>query len=195
MEEAFIGTILIWPCNFTPLRWLPCEGQILPINQYQALFSLLGTTYGGDGTTNFALPDLRGRIPLGKGQGQGLSKHILGERAGAESVTLTTTNLPAHSHTATASQPTFSVSTNEATQNVATSGSSLGSAKTEISREYHDTNSYTTAEPNTQLNASTVGAPKISVEQTGGNQPFNLFQPYLSLSFIICVEGYYPPRS
>src|SRR5215211_4319727 len=101
MSEPFIGQIMLVPYNFAPRGWAFCAGQILPIAQNTALFSLLGTTFGGNGQTTFALPDLRGRAPIGQGQGPGLSNISLGEAAGTETVTLLSTNMPAHSHTVT----------------------------------------------------------------------------------------------
>ena len=98
MAQPFLGQITVFPYNFAPYGWLDCAGQLLPISQYSALFSLLGTTYGGNGTSNFGLPDLQGRIPVGQGQLTGGSDYAMGEAAGAENVTLLITNMPAHSH-------------------------------------------------------------------------------------------------
>src|SRR5262245_26202423 len=105
MSDPFIAEIKMFGGNFAPLGWATCDGQLLPISQYTALFSLLGTTYGGDGVTNFALPDLRGRVPMHPGQGPGLSPRTLGEKAGTETVTLTTAQLPAHNHAANCVTP------------------------------------------------------------------------------------------
>ncbi|HVG26439.1 MAG TPA: tail fiber protein, partial [Acidobacteriaceae bacterium] len=99
--EAFIGTILPWPLSWAPLDWTLCQGQLLPLNQYQALYSLLGTVYGGDGMTTFGIPDLRCRLPLGAGTGPGLTARNPGDRGGAESVQLLLQNLPSHTHSAT----------------------------------------------------------------------------------------------
>src|SRR5947199_356915 len=101
--ETFLACILLWPCNFAPNGWAFCAGQILSIAQNSALFSLLGTTFGGNGQTTFALPDMRSRVPVGVGQGPGLSDYLLGQVSGTETVILTTNNLPAHSHTFTVS--------------------------------------------------------------------------------------------
>ena len=98
--EPFLGQLMLVPYNFAPRGWAFCEGQLLPISQYSALFSLLGTTYGGDGRTTFGLPDLRGRVPIGAGQGPGLSNYVLGAKSGVEQVTLTGSQIPSHSHAA-----------------------------------------------------------------------------------------------
>ena len=98
MAEPFLGEIRVFPFNFAPVGWAACNGQLLPINQNQALFALLGTQYGGNGTQNFALPDLQGRVAIGAGQGPGLSSHVQGESGGSESVTLLVSNLPPHTH-------------------------------------------------------------------------------------------------
>ena len=99
--DAFLSTILIWPANFAPVGWALCTGQLLSISQNTAIFSLLGTTYGGDGVTNFALPNLQGRVPVGAGQGPGLSPYIIGQTGGVESVTLNINTIPPHTHPAT----------------------------------------------------------------------------------------------
>jgi microcystin-dependent protein len=175
--ESFIGTILLFAGNFAPRGWMFCQGQVLPISQYTALFSILGTTYGGNGQTTFALPDLRGRIPVGFGQAPGLSDYDLGQTGGSESVTLTVNQLPAHTHTAT---PNLTVALRGVTS--ASGEGSAANAKAEL------------ANADTPLAAPAI-AGSIAVGPTGGNQPVPVAQPYLALSYIICIEGIFPSRS
>lgn len=166
--EPFIGMIVQFGGNFAPRGWAFCDGQLLPVSSNQALFSILGTTYGGDGRTTFALPDLRGRVPIHPGNGPGLSSYRLGEKSGHESVTLTVSNMPSHNHNfmgiegdAKADSPT---------------GNILG--KSTI---------YSGGTPSAAL-ASGV------VQNTGGNQSFDVRQPYLCVNFIIALVGIYPSR-
>jgi microcystin-dependent protein len=180
--DAFIGSIMMFAGNFAPRGWALCEGQLLSISQNTALFSLLGTTYGGNGQTTFALPDLRGRVPVQAGQGPGLSNVDLGESAGVETVTLTQQTMPAHTHTAVVSvhANTSNQETDTPTNNYLGGSSGRG------------TTVYTATAPDTTLNAGAVTA---QVGSTGGNQPFPIRQPYLGINFIICMEGIYPSRN
>jgi len=171
MAEPFLGEIKIWAPNFAPRGWAFCDGQLLPISQNSALFSLLGTIYGGDGRTTFALPDLRGRIPLGMGTGPGLSPHPIGQRGGAETTTLTVNNLPAHTH-----------ALNLAT---AAEGDSNDPAGRLLAQT--DARSYSDQGPAIAGGGTTAG--------TGASQAVNNMQPYLSLSFIIALQGIFPSRS
>lgn len=172
--DPFIAQIILFGGNFAPRGWAYCDGQILPISQYSALFSLLGTTYGGDGRTTFALPDLRSRVPIHKGNGPGLPSITLGERGGAAQTTLTVANLPAHGHTAQLNAST------DAAEDDTPSGNVLAKAGTEIYG----------GSANAQM-----GDDSIKVGQTGGSQPIGNMQPYLGLNYIICLEGTYPSRS
>lgn len=171
MAEPFLGEIKICALNFAPRGWAFCHGQLLPISQYSALFSLLGTNYGGDGRTTFGLPDLRGRIPLGEGSGPGLSNHRLGQRGGAETTTLTANNLPAHTH-----------ALNSAT---AAEGDSNDPAGRLLAQT--DARSYSDQGPAVASGGATA--------VTGGGQAANNMQPYLSLNFIIALVGVFPSRS
>jgi microcystin-dependent protein len=191
--DSFISTILIWPPNFAPTGWALCAGQLLAINQNAALFSLVGTTYGGNGTTNFALPDLRSRVPLGAGQGTGLSPYNLGQVGGTENVTLTTSTLAAHTHTATpaglaASTPAVTTggTTNQPSPSVALA------APTDSAR--NPLNIYSNATPNQNLAPGTVTG-SITVGQAGGGQPHTNIQPYLGVNYIIALQGIFPSRS
>ncbi len=167
--EPLLGTIIMFAGNFAPRGWAFCQGQLLPISQNTALFSLLGTTYGGDGRTTFGLPDLRGRVPLGEGAGPGLTPRTLGQKGGAESVTLTTAQMPSHAHAL------------QANREDQTSKDPLNNylSKIEI---------YTNAAPDTALGTQ-------SITTTGGSQPHENMQPFLGINFIIALEGVFPSRS
>jgi microcystin-dependent protein len=167
MAEPFLGQLLIFAGNFAPQGWAMCNGQLLSIQQNSALFSLLGTTYGGDGVTTFALPDLRGRVPLHFGGGPGLSNYVLGERAGNESVQLLTAQMPAHTH----SQPATGAgeTTNRPNNAVPAEGGIYG-----------------TTSDSSALAATT---------SAGGNQSHENRQPYLVLNYIIALQGIFPSRS
>lgn len=171
--ETFLGEIRMFAGNFAPTGWAFCQGQLLPIAQNQALFSLLGTTYGGNGTTTFALPDLRGRVPVGFGQGSGLSNRVIGEQFGSELVTLNINQMPSHNHTVNAV-------TTEGNQNLPTN--SLPANTKTLDKEYSDANA------NTTMKATMVNP-------TGGNQPFGVTQPSLGVNFIIALQGIYPSRN
>ncbi len=173
--EPFLGSLLLVPYNFAPQGWLLCQGQLLPIQQYAALFSLLGTTYGGDGVRTFALPDLRGRVPISSGQGPGLQDYVLGQASGAESATLGVAQLPAHNH---------NVNTVSATGN-STNPSNHFLAETLSPAA--NTGPYTSAAPNSTLNPA-------AISQTGGGQPVDIRQPYLTLNWIIAFQGVFPSR-
>ncbi|MFN2537169.1 MAG: phage tail protein [Mycobacteriales bacterium] len=168
MSEPFIGEIIMFGGNFAPRGWALCNGQLLPIAQNTALFSLLGTTYGGNGQTTFALPDLRGRVPLHPGQGPGLSSHSLGEAGGTETHTLSINELPVHDH----GLPGFS---GRQTTNVPTGAVPA-----------HGGNYAAASSANVAMGRSAA---------TGGAQPFSIVQPYLGVNFIIALEGIYPSRN
>jgi microcystin-dependent protein len=172
--DPFVAEIRIFPFNFAPKGWAWCDGQIMPISQNTALFSLLGTTYGGDGKSNFALPDLQGRSPMAPGQGPGLSLHDLGETGGSETVTLLESEIPSHPHALNASR----------SDGVA--GSPVGTllAKGVGINMYHPPS----GPPLTTLNDNTV-------TPAGGDQPHNNLQPYLTFYFCIALQGVYPPRT
>ena len=172
-QDSIIGEIRMFAGNFAPTGWAFCQGQLLPIAQNQALFSLLGTTYGGDGITSFALPDLRGRVPVGFGQGPGLSNRVIGEQFGSELVTLNINQMPSHNHTVNAV-------TTEGNQNLPTN--SLPANTKALDKEYSDANA------NTTMKATMVNP-------TGGNQPFGVSQPSLGVNFIIALQGIYPSRN
>jgi microcystin-dependent protein len=175
MSEPFIGQITLFAGNFAPRGWAFCQGQLLSISQNTALFSILGTTYGGNGQTTFGLPDLRGRVPVQQGQGPGLSSYDLGQMSGQESVTLLSTQMPQHTHIAQASTGDGSaVATGAfwASPTDSTRGAGLGYTPTS----------------DTTMSPSAIGL-------AGGNQPFPILQPLLGLNFIIALEGIFPSRN
>jgi len=171
--DPFVAEIRIFPFNFAPKGWAFCDGQILPLSQNTALFSLLGTTYGGDGKSNFALPDMQGNAPMHPGQGPGLSLHDLGETGGSETVTILDSEMPTHSHTWTASNQD---STSQSAAGQLMAGGVGGIAMY--------------AAP-----ASPVQLSSNAVAPAGGDQPHNNMQPYLTLNFCIALQGVYPPRT
>jgi microcystin-dependent protein len=170
--DPFVAEIRIFPFNFAPKGWAWCDGQLLPISQNTALFSLLGTTYGGDGKTNFALPDLQGRAPMHPGQGPGLSLHDLGETGGSETVTLLESEFPNHAHSEVVSL---------ADGIDQTPANSLLAAGVGIGQ-------YAPVGPLQPLNDNVI-AP------VGGDQPHNNMQPYLTFYFCIALQGVFPPRT
>lgn len=178
MADPFVAEIRVFPFDFAPRGWAWCDGQILPISQNTALFSLLGTTYGGDGKSTFALPDLQGRAPMHPDQGPGLSPRELGESGGSESVSLLTTEMPVHTHTLLASNVPGDlrapVSTAGTPRALAAPGNGLLYAPATGTR--------------VAMHPSELGT-------TGGGQPHNNMQPYLTLTFCIALQGVFPPRS
>lgn len=168
----FIGEIMLFAGNFAPNGWAPCNGQILPIAQNQALFSILGTTYGGNGQTTYALPDLRDRVPIHFGQGPGLSARTLGERSGESSHTITLPEMPAHSHAVRASSA------------LATTASPAGAYPARNPASYPQ---YATG-PNTAMSSAAIAG-------VGGGQAHNNLQPSLALIFCIALNGYFPSRT
>src|SRR3954470_13521959 len=174
MADPFVAEIRIFPFNFAPKGWAWCDGQILAISQNTALFSLLGTTYGGDGKSTFALPNIQGAAVMHPGQGPGLSLHNLGETGGSATVTLIESEVPAHTHSLNASQGDGT----ERTPGVG--GGQLLATGIGISQ-------YQAPGALTQLNPNVV-AP------TGGSLPHNNMQPYLTLNFCIALQGVFPPR-
>jgi len=176
MADPFVGEIRIFSLNFEPQGWAFCNGQLLSISQNTALFSLLGTQYGGDGRTTFALPNLQGSAPLHQGQGPGLSSRAIGEAGGEAAVTLTGSQLPAHTHVARCSsvpglQP-----------------GPVNNVWSPLPGRPTPAPVYSNAGPNVPMNPGAL-AP------AGGNQPHNNLSPYLGLNFCICLQGIYPARN
>ena len=171
-SEPFVGEIMMFAGTFAPRGWAFCDGQLLLINQNDALFSLLGTTYGGDGRTTFGLPDLRGRIPMHAGTGPGLSNRPWGEKSGAESVTLLTNHLPVHSHALRADKAKGKLSS--PTGNV-------------LAHDRRDTQ-YSDQGPDVDMN-------KDAIQATGGSGSHDNMPPYLSVNYCIALVGIYPSRN
>lgn len=209
--EPFVGEISYVAFNFAPQGWFQCDGQTLPINQYQALFALIGNTYGGNGTTTFALPDMRGRVPVHQGQHPGGSIYTLGQTAGNENTTLTVNQLPAHTHVATANSvsnssvapgatatSTLKAVNSDADQKTA-SGNALANAKGLNS-------AYSSAAPNVSMNTASVETTlnglgittttntTVNVAPAGNSQPLPLMQPYTVVNCIIAWNGVFPSR-
>lgn len=180
MEPA-IGEIRMFAGNFNPRSWALCEGQLLPISQNQALFSILGTTYGGDGRTTFALPDLRGRMAISPGQGPGLSNIPLGERSGMPEITLNQSTMPSHSHALNSSSSPGTGST------PVSSFPAMSQVQVERGGVSHDVSAYGTP-GNSTLAANAIG-------NSGGNIPVNVQNPYLGINYIICLFGIFPSRN
>lgn len=183
--DPFLGQIIMFGGNFAPRGWAYCDGQLLPIASYTALFSILGTTYGGDGRTTFALPDLRGRVAVHAGHGPGLSTRPLGQRGGAETTTMQSANLPPHNHAAT-----LNVSSANATISAATANSTIATPGNSDGRSFTGTLGFNTSTPDTNLNGSSV-----QTGNTGGGVPFNNMQPFEVVHYIIALQGTFPSRS
>jgi len=173
MATPFIGEVSMVGFDFPPLGWAFCDGQLLSISQNTALFSILGTTYGGDGRTTFALPDLRGRTPIHPGQGAGLSNRSLGQQVGTETVTVSPAQMPSHTHTLKASS--------QAQNTADPSANVLAQQPVEF---------YDAPQPNDER-AMNAG----SISNTGGGQAHPNRQPYLAVRFVIALQGIFPPRN
>jgi len=175
MADPFVAEIRIFPFNFAPKGWAWCNGQLLPLSQNTALFSLLGTTYGGDGKSTFALPDLQGRAPMHPGQGPGLSLHDLGETGGSETVSLLQSEIPAHTHAlrADAADPADVQAPQAAVVLARSSGGNAYSTNT----------------------AGLVSMAPEALAPAGGDAPHNNLMPYLTFYFCIALQGVFPPRT
>ena len=173
--DPYVAEIRIFPFNFAPTGWALCDGQILPLSQNTALFSLLGTTYGGDGKSNFALPNMQGNAPMHPGQGPGLSLHDLGETGGSDTVSLLESEIPSHNHPM---------------QAFGGLGNRLIPVGNAIARETGAT-TYVPCSPT----PATAPMASQSIAPAGGDQPHNNMQPYLTLNFCIALQGVYTPRT
>ena len=175
MAQPYVGQVIAVGFNFTPAGWLPCNGALVAISQFDVLFALIGTTYGGDGVNTFALPNLQGRAAVGQGQGPGLSNYILGQVSGTETVTLTTPNLPTHTHVP------------QAAANGTTStpgGSVVFGASTDNASLL-----YAAPSGQTNLNNAVVG------QSNGSNQPHDNLQPFQTINYVISAFGVFPSRN
>jgi len=197
MAQFYLGQIIQGGWNFAPSGTHMCDGSILAISQYSALFALLGTTYGGNGVQNFALPDLRGRSMLGAGQGPGLSNYVLGEVSGSEHTTILTSNLPAHTHTASfSSTSTMSAATTRSSLQQSAVGSVLGRSNdgatnpTSIPEIYCPAG---TATPNAMGGLNVAGT--VTVNPTGSGIPISILDPFLVITQVIMLVGIFPSRN
>jgi microcystin-dependent protein len=200
--EPFIGQIIMFAGNFAPRDWAFCDGELLPISQNQSLYSILGTTYGGDGRTTFGLPDFRGRVPIGQGQGNGLTSRIMGEQIGIEDITLSTAQMPIHSHAAKTTISGSSVTaklkassevgtTNVPLNNYLAKPSNIGLQSINM---YDSSADIEMASDAIEIDLSAVTA-NTTTDDTGGNSAHNNIQPSLVMNYIICMNGVYPPRN
>jgi microcystin-dependent protein len=197
MDSPYLAMIILFGGNFNIRGWAFCQAQILSIAQNTALFSLLGTTYGGNGQTTFALPDLRGRAALGTGNAPGLGNFDLGQMSGTSSITLTINNMPAHNHTASGNGLTVAQSASTAAATTNTPGNTLvpavlptiggGPSATTIK-------GYAAQDNTTTLASSNVGG-TLTTNVAGGTQPFSIQNPYLALSYLIALNGIFPSRN
>jgi microcystin-dependent protein len=177
LTEPFLGQVAIFPFSFAPQGWAKCEGQLLPISQNQALFSLLGTTYGGDGETTFGLPDLRGRVVIGHGSGPGLPSYSLGQKGGITNTVLSIPNLPVHSHTASG---TIQASSEDGEET-----SPVGNVPGMTAGVYNE-----------DVNAlMKTGGVNVTVNNAGSGQQFTNMQPYAAIGYYIALQGVYPSQN
>jgi microcystin-dependent protein len=186
MAEPFLGQVEVFSFNFAPKNWTFCAGQLLPINQNQALFALLGTTYGGNGQTNFGLPELRGRVPIGWGQGQGLSNYVLGEKGGEEAHTLNVNEMASHNHSLNVDTTVPATSNTDVPSTSVVLGNTVGK-QTGVANPFALT-LYTSGAPGGTLDPHSIGF-------TGGGQGHNNIMPYLTLNFCIALVGVFPSRN
>ncbi|MCF6406968.1 tail fiber protein [Chitinophaga filiformis] len=198
MDTPLMAAIILFAGNFAPRSWALCWGQILSIAQNTALFSLLGTTFGGNGQTTFALPDLRGRFPLGTGQGPGLPYVNLGEMAGTPTTTLLVSNMPAHNHTGTIASASVAQAATAAAGTTATPGSTVvpallptigGGPSAQPIKGYGVPDNTTYLAPTTNVTGT------VNIGIAGGSQPFSIMNPYLGMNYIIATEGIFPSRN
>jgi microcystin-dependent protein len=175
MSQPFVAEIRIFGFNFPPRGWAFCAGQTMSIAQNTALFSLIGTFYGGNGTTTFALPDMGGNVPIGQGSGQGLSPRVLAEASGVDAITLISAEMPAHSHNMVGDSKAFD------TDSFSPSGALPA-------------NSGALMIYSNSASPQTVSMSPLMVGPTGGSLPHNNLMPYLALNYCICLQGLYPPR-
>lgn len=186
MQDEFMGIIKIFAGNFAPRGYMFCAGQILPISQYSALFSLLGTTYGGNGTTNFALPNLQGVVPIGQGNNPASGNYALGQVGGTATNSILTSNMPPHVH---AGPGKISVSSANSTDSIPVDGASIAVPGSIVSRAFSPTLGFATSTPSVNLTST------ITTSPTGSGIPINNMQPYLAINYIICIEGLFPSRN
>ncbi|MXV17050.1 phage tail protein [Hufsiella ginkgonis] len=201
--DAYIGLILPWAGTYAPPGWVMCDGRLLQISQYTAVFALFGVNYGGDGRTTFGVPNLIGRLPVGQGQSAGTSTYVLGEMDGAEKVQLTLSTMPAHNHTGSVSNiplppPVVSVSVVDADAHVPAPAANTIAPLYNVAA-LAEIAGFNSGPADTQLNVgqstATISSTPVSIGLTGANLPFSVMQPYQVINYIVCLEGFYPPRN
>jgi microcystin-dependent protein len=175
MGQPFVGQVIAVGFNFVPAGWLSCDGSLQPISEYEALYALIGTTYGGNGTTTFGMPDLRGRSPVDAGQGAGLSTYVMGQIAGAEAVTLTASQIGSHSHQLVGSSQTGTITVPAGTVAIG----QVVNAEVSV---------FAAAPATTALSGTAIGP-------FGGSLPHENRQPFLTINYIICYAGIFPSQS
>jgi len=182
--DQYLAMIIPWGGNFAPTQFATCDGQILPISANTALFSILGTYYGGNGTSNFGLPDLRGRIPVGQGDGPGLTPYVIGEQLGTETVSVLSSNLPIHSHNFNA---------------VASVGDKTTIGGFYLAEGTKSGSGPSAKSPNLYAAGATLNTPlnvqSVSVNVGGAGLPMSILQPFLAVTYIIALQGIFPPRN
>lgn len=179
-QTPYIGEVRLFAGNFAPAGWAFCDGGLLPISENDALFALIGTTYGGDGQSTFAVPDLRGRVPIGIGQGTGLSNRVIGEKAGQETMTLTTANMPSHSHTGR-----IVVNNGNATATTPTTSSSIATSGAFSGRSFIPNLSYNSNSPDILVQT-------VTTSSVGNSHPVTIVKPRLGINYIIALYGIFP---
>lgn len=202
MDGGYIGEVRLFAGNFAPRAWAFCEGQLLPISQNSALFSIIGTIYGGDGRTTLALPDLRGRVPIGPGRGPGLPSYREGQMGGAYEVTQTTSEMANHTHSvvksgSTTMASTMYVSSADGDHAIPTANSVIAKA---VDLNGDPVNLYNSQTPDITLNSSTItnqvtSEQNLTIAPNGGQQQITNMQPFTSIYYIICLQGIFPSRN
>ena len=198
-QEGFIGEVKMFAGNFAPRSWALCQGQLLPISQNTALFSILGTTYGGDGRTTFALPDMRGRVAMGAGNGPGLTSRRIGQKFGTQTQILSILNLPAHNHIAIVTggnaAANIALSADAAVRQVPVAGDVAAAANYPDGLSSKPVKSFGPASNTVNGQSISGTAPSVTTEMTGSSQSFSIVQPTQVINYIIALTGIYPSRS
>lgn len=192
--EGYIGEIRMFAGSWAPRNWMICNGQLLAISQYTALFSIIGTNYGGDGRTTFGVPDLQGRVAVGNGAGSGLTPKYMGEKSGAETTTLAVSNLPAHNHTAAVTQSSISL---KAANGDATNNNPQGRSLANSLFGRDTVFTYSEEAPTVAMHSDSAILANVTIDvgNTGQNTPVNNMQPYQVVQYIICLDGIFPSRN
>jgi len=196
MDTVFISLICLWPLNWVPRDWTICDGRLLDVNQNMALFSLISNIYGGDGHNNFAIPDLRGRVPVGAGHAPGTSYYNLGQKSGMEYISLQAAQMPSHSHGASfnSGSVTIKASSDSGTEKVPGTNNASTLAASDQGRD-PASNIYNSETPSVDLNVDPSFEGAVTIDNAGGGQAHYNVQPFTCVNYMIALEGLYPPRS